>query len=634
MWNDIETTQDFLNFSVIADTVAELIVETDGQPISIGVSGNWGAGKSSMVKMIGESLKIKDEAKEDKDKDYVFLEFNAWLYQGYDDARTALLQAVTDKLLEESKKRDPKKNFADKVKAFSKRVNWLQIAKLIIPLSVGLMPGGAAVGGIASLIGAFSGVLSNSDKDKNAENSEELNKALESLSPDIKEMLKESASKSIPQQIEKLRKDFEELLSDMNITLVVLVDDLDRCLPTTAISTLEAMRLLLFVKRTAFIIAADEHMIRSSVKAHFSNVEMSDGLVTSYFDKLIQIPLSVPHLGIAEVKIYMVSLFAELAARRKEISNDELSSAMTKLQALLRDAWKGGISKAKIEGVFSANSVEAMRSNIEISEQLAGILVTADGISGNPRLIKRFLNTIVIRDKVAKLNGITVDFGSLVKMILFERCAAANSFEFLVKSVAEADKGKPLFLKEIETAIATGKDPTDLDDSWKSKFITEWLKLEPLLGDTDLRPLLYLSRDRLLSLAAYDELTKEALEVLSALETVDNTIIIAIVESIKSLGEIEAEKVLSRIARIGRTNQWETKTLVAALHITGAYGNLGSALVSHLNGIPAKARKAAFIPHLRDKTWAAAMLTTWADDSSTPDTTIKSIQAIKGAKGK
>jgi ABC-type protease/lipase transport system fused ATPase/permease subunit len=38
------------------------------------VSGNWGAGKSSMVKMIGESLKTKDVAKEDKEKGYVFLE--------------------------------------------------------------------------------------------------------------------------------------------------------------------------------------------------------------------------------------------------------------------------------------------------------------------------------------------------------------------------------------------------------------------------------------------------------------------------------------------------------------------------------------------------------------------------------
>ena len=66
MWNDIETTQDYLNFTVIADTVAELIVESSGQPISVGVSGNWGAGKSSLVKMIGELLKKIDETSTDK----------------------------------------------------------------------------------------------------------------------------------------------------------------------------------------------------------------------------------------------------------------------------------------------------------------------------------------------------------------------------------------------------------------------------------------------------------------------------------------------------------------------------------------------------------------------------------------
>lgn len=635
MWNDIETTRDFLNFSVIADTVAELIVEADGQPISIGVSGNWGAGKSSMVKMIGESLKTRDETKEDKEKDYVLLEFNAWLYQGYDDARTALLQAVTDKLLEESKKRDPEKNFTDKVKAFSKRVNWLQIAKLIVPLSFGLIPGGAAVGGIASLIGAFSGVLSNTDKDKNAENSEKFNKALESLSPDMKELLKESASKSTPHQIENLRDDFEELLSEMNITLVVLVDDLDRCLPNTAISTLEAMRLLLFVKRTAFIIAADEQMIRSSVKAHFSNVEMSDGLVTSYFDKLIQVPISVPHLGIAEVKIYMVSLFAELSARRKEITDEELAKAKSKLQTILRGAWQGAITKAKLESAFSEDCREKMRGNIDIAEQLASILVTAEGISGNPRLIKRFLNAIMIRDKVAKLNGMSVDFSSLVKMLLFERCATASSFEYLVKSITESEDGKVAFLNDIEAEITEGKEPSLPDDSWKSsKFIAAWLKLEPKLGGTDLRPLLYLSRDKSLALAAYDELSKEAIEIIAAFEQVDKSIINELVNSIKAIGEDEAEKVLGRLASSGRNNQWDTKMLVAALHITEAYPNLGSVLVSHLNSIPSTARTPAFIPHLRDKTWATSMLTAWAADSSTPDTTIKSIQAIKGAKGK
>lgn len=79
------------------------------------------------------------------------------------------------------------------------------------------------------------------------------------------------------------------------------------------------MRLLLFVKRTAFIIAADEQMIRNGVRAYFNRVELLDGLVTSYFDKLIQVPIKIPHLGIAEVKVYIVLLFMELEVRRGKL---------------------------------------------------------------------------------------------------------------------------------------------------------------------------------------------------------------------------------------------------------------------------------------------------------------------------
>ena len=345
MWNDVETTQDFLNFSVIAKTVAELIAEADGHPMSIGVSGSWGAGKSSMVKMIGEALKLQDGGKDDKDKNYVFLEFNAWLYQGYDDARAALLQAVSDKLLAESKKRDPEKELPQKVEGFIKRVNWFQVAKMVVPLSLGLIPGGVAVGGISSLMGAVSSLFQNTDAEAQTAKSEAVNTAFHALTPEMKVLLKENAAKSTPQQIEKLRADFAELLKELNITLVVLVDDLDRCLPSTAISTLEAMRLLLFVERTAFIIAADEQMIRNSVRSHFANIELSEGLVTSYFDKLIQVPLSVPHLGVAEVKIYLVMLFAELSARKGAIKKDAWEKAKAELLSLLSNAWQGSISK-------------------------------------------------------------------------------------------------------------------------------------------------------------------------------------------------------------------------------------------------------------------------------------------------
>lgn len=632
MWNDVETTQDFLNFSVIAKTVAELISESGGQPISIGVSGSWGAGKSSMVKMIGEALKLKDDGKEDKEKNYVFLEFNAWLYQGYDDARAALLQAVSDKLLEESKKRcNPANDLTIKVKGFIKRINWLQVAKLVVPLSLGLIPGGVAVGGLASLIGAVSNLAQNKDTEAQTEKSEAVSEAFDALGPEMKELLKDNASKSTPQQIEKLRADFADLLKELNITLVILVDDLDRCLPSTAISTLEAMRLLLFVERTAFIIAADEQMIRNSVRAHFANVELSEGLVTSYFDKLIQIPLSVPHLGVAEVKIYLVMLFAELSQRKGEINKDIWEKAKADLLSLLSSAWQGGIPKAKIEKVFDDSSAEKVRKYIDLAEQLAGIMVTADHINGNPRLIKRFLNNLIIREKVARLNGMTIDFGGLVKMQLFERCASPAAFEDLVKKSVESQDGKLIFLQEIEAKVASGEDYDTEDSNWKSPFIKEWLKLEPKLGDADIRPLLYLSRDRSLSLAAYDELSKETIEILSALAAVDKDIIKALVDKIKEIGEMEAERLLVRLGRIGSGSQWEKKTLIATLHITEAYPNLGSRLVNLLDTIPAKTRKVAFIPLLLDKPWASEMLTRWNNDINTSQVVKNAINA-KGGK--
>ena len=100
MWADNETTRDFLNFSGVADTVAEIIVQARGRPISIGVSGAWGVGKSSMIKLTQTSLANREGR--ENEKDFVFVEFNAWLYQGYDDARAALMDVIADKLEDEA----------------------------------------------------------------------------------------------------------------------------------------------------------------------------------------------------------------------------------------------------------------------------------------------------------------------------------------------------------------------------------------------------------------------------------------------------------------------------------------------------------------------------------------------------
>lgn len=65
------------------------------------------------------------------------------MYQGYDDARAALLEVIATKLNEEAEKR---KTGADKAKELLQRVNWLRAAKLgagsALALALGLPPTG------------------------------------------------------------------------------------------------------------------------------------------------------------------------------------------------------------------------------------------------------------------------------------------------------------------------------------------------------------------------------------------------------------------------------------------------------------------------------------------------------------
>ena len=118
--------------------------------------------------------------------------------------------------------------------------------------------------------------------------------------------------------------------------MVIVIDDLDRCLPETAISTLEAIRLLLFMDHTAFVIAADEAMIKHAVKRHFQGVD--DTLVTNYFDELIQVPIRVPQLGVQEVRAYMMLLFVEAS---KLLDGKEKEDLRREICARLGRTWKG-----------------------------------------------------------------------------------------------------------------------------------------------------------------------------------------------------------------------------------------------------------------------------------------------------
>ena len=53
---DHETAVDFLNYEAVAKTVVALLKENREHALTIGIHGDWGAGKSSVARILAEKL--------------------------------------------------------------------------------------------------------------------------------------------------------------------------------------------------------------------------------------------------------------------------------------------------------------------------------------------------------------------------------------------------------------------------------------------------------------------------------------------------------------------------------------------------------------------------------------------------
>ena len=102
----------------------KLLQQANGQPISIGVSGGWGVGKSSLVRMVASRLNV--DADPDKNT-YVVVTFNPWLYQDFEGARSALLQMVGDEVL---RRAAADEGLVKKAKRLLQRINLLRVVQL------------------------------------------------------------------------------------------------------------------------------------------------------------------------------------------------------------------------------------------------------------------------------------------------------------------------------------------------------------------------------------------------------------------------------------------------------------------------------------------------------------------------
>lgn len=504
MWADIETDVDFLNYSEVAEMVAEMIGDDTLLPLSLGIFGGWGIGKSSTLNLVESLLKEQTDQ-------YLLVRFDAWFYQGFDDARAALMSVIAKALAEAAPE-----GLKKKAGGLIKRVNKVRLLGLLVEGGAAAFgfPTFGAAGRLVEAGGkALSDGLDDKDRDDAGDDAEKLaERAGKLLDP----------AKAPTDEITALRAEFGEVLAKLGKKLVVFIDNLDRCLPPNAIQTLEAIRLFMFLPNSAFVVAADEDMIRHAVSEHFH--DPGDRLVTDYLDKLIQVPVYVPRPGVLEIRAYLTMLIAT----RSGCAEDKVAALRAFLIDDLRHSWKDGdgYDVDKIMGLLGSSDA-SLRDQIELGLRMAPTLAQSVKVNGNPRIVKRMMNVVRMRASVAKRRQMNLDEAIIAKLALFERCTDVAATQALQHEVQTAVSGKPELFAKAEAAQTDAALRDALPEALKSHLavLRDWFGLEPKLTGVDLRPAVYLSRETVpmrLRGTALSPATISAVEALLATSTVSS----------------------------------------------------------------------------------------------------------------
>ncbi|MBP2045193.1 KAP family P-loop NTPase fold protein [Methanobacterium aggregans] len=282
---------DLLNYKVFANILKEIIT-TQKTPLTIGLYGEWGSGKTSLMQMIKNELETKKKITKEThltrrilryinrnvDKKSVIktVWFDAWKFEKTHDLRVALILTI---LREMENDNDYNSRIKKKVKKLIKNINWFGASMAVV----------------------------NQFLPRQLTFQESTNRLLK--------LSKEDSVKTL-KYLSEFEMDFEEIVKDYvcgdhNASdncgrLIVFIDDLDRCTPEKAIDILEALKLFLNVEHCVFIIGVDKEVIEKYLEKKYAYMDLN--WKKGYLDKIIHIPFFIPPLREEIIKQFINSL--------------------------------------------------------------------------------------------------------------------------------------------------------------------------------------------------------------------------------------------------------------------------------------------------------------------------------------
>ncbi|HEX6097889.1 MAG TPA: P-loop NTPase fold protein [Thermoanaerobaculia bacterium] len=475
MWSDRETVDDCLGFSSYVESLADVCLEPEIAPLTVGIFGSWGSGKTSLMQMLRAHIDARTPADaDDGQPKVVTLWFNAWKYEGKEEIQSALIHAVLRELIKGRTLLDDVMATFDRLK---KGASVLKLAKTIAKSAITLTPD-------------FAGFL-DSFKDE---------------------------AEQVAETMEQFEQDFESLLKSVDVSrIIVFIDDLDRCSSDKVVEAFETIKLFLNTPETTFVIGADAPKIEQAIGTIYQVAETArPTFARDYLEKIVQLPFSIPEQRPRDVAAYVGMLVL-----RTYLTTDGWSALLGARRALLLEATDMCTTLTEWMGANAATlqPEAAAAARDHLARTLAHVDVLVRGLRGNPRQIKRFLNILELRARIAKANDLDVRPELLTKLAAVEY-TWRDFFANVVETIGP--DGRSELMGEVVRYADREQAPPDespmLTAALEAPGLAEFLAGEPKLdGTTELTPYLFLAQTALdpkrrPALLPQDELARDLAE--------------------------------------------------------------------------------------------------------------------------
>jgi tyrosinase len=404
--SDRPSVADQLNFSEYAQAFAEIIASEDTTaPLTIGIYGSWGIGKSSLLEMIAGQFEDPDAGT----TPVHVLEFNAWEYNSSEKIWPALVRRVMEEMEQRAQwtrkarlwdtfgrnlDREWRRRRAPLVVGFVSVLVVAFVAAVELNLSPALIFTALAALGISGAAKLISDVATNP-----------VSKWVATL------VEHEDYGEELP-YMREIRDDLRFLARQMckdgeQPRILVMIDDLDRCEPEKAVEVLQAVNQLLDFDAFVVCLGIDARVITAAVEAHYNQLLGETGASGyEYLDKIVQIPFRIPTPTPTEVENF---LSAQMPIRT-EIPEVEVTVPASETEADSDfDGGEGGEAGAATEvDAPKPEEPPLMTTQFQQSE-VEGFRELAPFIRSNPRHIKRLVNvyrlvrTLAIRKNVLEI---------------------------------------------------------------------------------------------------------------------------------------------------------------------------------------------------------------------------------------